>query len=305
MIKPVAISTNRYSVYWRTALAATRIAQVVARVVVYPVAAVHFGPGQAVATTPGLLLPARRRRIAVVRAACMRRRAVAAGVVRRIGEGGAAANAVAVVRRWQANVWSSWRCLRHGRGMRRCGGNIGRGSVNEYGCARHFPEHGVTCSRRPERINGSRPGSVAPQPPPSDRNRSIWRSTRPRAMRPTRTPHLPVRPGPKAHRENRSCRNGRAAAPPRGPRSPRACAGCARVRAPACRQRSLGLAQCLQHRAVKARAVSALAPAAAMRALVARRLGQCHDSSGPTLAPKPLAESSCPRMPAVPRDAPR
>lgn len=67
---------------------AARLTQVITRIVVHPVTAIHFGPRQALTTSPGFVLPARRRRITVVWAACMRWRAVAARVVRRIGEGG-------------------------------------------------------------------------------------------------------------------------------------------------------------------------------------------------------------------------
>ena len=183
------------------ALAATRIAQVITRVIIHPVAAVHFGPGQAVATTPGLLLPAGRRRITVVRAAGMRRRAVAAGVMRRVSEGGAAANAVAVVKAmaskrvvfmevppsWpqHAALWREYRAV----------------SVNEYGFGRHFSEQTARpAAAAGQQVTGPRPGLNLLQPslhPTTGKDPSAGQCA-PRARRPMRTPHLPARPGPKA-----------------------------------------------------------------------------------------------------------
>ena len=64
------------------------ITQVVVGVIVYPVASVHFGPGQAVTTTPRLLLPSRRWRLAVMWSTGVGGGTIAPCVVRWVGPGG-------------------------------------------------------------------------------------------------------------------------------------------------------------------------------------------------------------------------
>lgn len=63
-----------------------RIAQVIMRVVIHPVALINLSPRQTVATVPRFLLPTRRRCIPLVRTASMRWRTIAPRVLRRVGQ---------------------------------------------------------------------------------------------------------------------------------------------------------------------------------------------------------------------------
>ncbi len=93
--------------------------------------------------------------------------------------------------------------------------------VNECGCRRCFSEQ----TARPavaarQRIIGPRPGPspLRPSLRPTTEKDPFAGQCAPRAMQPMRTPHLPARPGPKARRENRSCRTVELLCLPGGPR---------------------------------------------------------------------------------------
>ncbi len=66
-------------------VATPRVAQVVMRIVIHPVATIDLSPRQTVATVPRFLPPTRRRCITFVRTTRMRRWTIAPRVVRRVG----------------------------------------------------------------------------------------------------------------------------------------------------------------------------------------------------------------------------